>query len=90
MQWFQIQEQMKSDVLFLDCVIFRIRKSDNTRVLSGAISKHPKADNTQGTRLEWSLKISERSNKFMRSYTRPKLQKNFWMKKVENEKALYL
>ena len=51
MQWFQIQEQMKSDVLFLDYVIFRIRKSDNSRVLSGAISKHQKAYNTLGTRL---------------------------------------
>ena len=51
MQWFQIQEQMKYDVLFLDYVIFRIRKSDNSRVLSGAISKHQKADNTLGTRL---------------------------------------
>ena len=52
MQWFQIQEQMKSDVLFLDYVIFRIRKSDDSRVFSCAISKHQKADNTQGTRLQ--------------------------------------
>ncbi len=42
---------MKSDNLFLNYVIFRKRKPDNARVLSGAISKHQKADNTQGTRL---------------------------------------
>uniref|UniRef100_A0A7M6DJQ2 Uncharacterized protein n=1 Tax=Clytia hemisphaerica TaxID=252671 RepID=A0A7M6DJQ2_9CNID len=45
------EERMKSDVLFLNYVIFRVRKPDNARVLSSAISKNQKADNTQGSRL---------------------------------------